>query len=92
MPRPGGFVLFCLGTWLHRGVGGPSHKGGWWGHVAALGGHSHSCRGCPGRGVRQPRCANCSGPHVASCGGVRSMGGRHSGNMWWAAKNLMPLQ
>ena len=38
MPRLEGFVQFYLETWLHRCGDGPSHKGGQWSHVAALGG------------------------------------------------------
>ena len=33
----GGFVQFYLGTWLHRSGDDPSHKGGQWSHVAAVG-------------------------------------------------------
>ena len=38
MPRLEDFVQFYLGTWLHRWGDGPSHKGGQWSHVVALGG------------------------------------------------------
>ena len=39
MPRLEGFVQFYLGTRLHRRGDGPSHKGGQWSLVAALGGY-----------------------------------------------------
>ena len=29
-------------------------------------GESHSHHGCPNKEARKPKCANCSGPHVAS--------------------------
>ena len=29
-------------------------------------GENHSHKGCPKKEVKQPKCANCSGPHVAS--------------------------
>ena len=32
-------------------------------------GESHSHHGCPNKEARKPKCANCSGPHVASCKG-----------------------
>ena len=30
-------------------------------------GENHSHKGCPKKEAKQPKCANCSGPHVASC-------------------------
>ena len=32
-------------------------------------GENHSHKGCPSRESRKPTCANCNGPHVASCKG-----------------------
>ena len=31
-----------------------------------IGGENHSHKGCPKKEAKQPKCANCSGPHVAS--------------------------
>ena len=32
-------------------------------------GESHSHKGCPNKDAKKPKCANCKGPHVASCKG-----------------------
>ena len=32
-------------------------------------GEGHSHKGCPNREAKKPKCANCKGPHVASCKG-----------------------
>ena len=32
-------------------------------------GENHSHKGCPQKEAKQPKCGNCSGPHVASCKG-----------------------
>ena len=40
--------------------------------------------------AKQPKCANCSGPHVTR--GVPNIKSRHSGNMWSTTKKPMPPQ
>ena len=45
-------------------------------------GENHSHKGCPKKEAKQPKCANCSGPHVASYKGCPGIKSRHSGNMW----------
>ena len=55
------------------------------------GGHSH--RRCPNsnRENKQPKCANCKGPHVANYKGCPAYKKRCSVNMWWTTKKVMPL-
>ena len=46
--------------------------------------------GCPNKEKKQPKCANCKGPHVASYKGCPAYKNRHLGNTLWTAKNRMP--
>ena len=52
-------------------------------------GENHSHKGCPKKEAKQLKCANCSGPHVASYKGVPNIKSRHSGNMWSTTKKPM---
>ena len=52
-------------------------------------GESHHHKGCPNREKKQPKCANCKGPHVASYKGCPAYKNKHLDNMWWTIKSHM---
>ena len=53
-------------------------------------GEGHSHKGCPNREKKQPKCANCKGPHVANYKGCPAYKNRCSDNMWWTTKKATP--
>ena len=52
-------------------------------------GEGHHHKGYPNREKKQPKCANCKGPHVASYKGCTAYKKKHLDNMWWTIKSHM---
>ena len=49
----------------------------------------HHHKGCPSREKKQPKCASCKGPHVASYKGCPAYKNKPLDNMWWTIKSHM---